>query len=171
MVGQDVPTLSSTGVAGGVQSGGSSVFANQIANRSAGVQLSVNARVTPSGVVTMTISQEVSAPQAPAAGAIQSPSFSRRNVQTQVTVQDGDTIAIGGIITESNTSSSAGIPGLHKLPIVGSVFGSRSYSKERSELIIFMTPRVIYDTNQVVEASDELRNKLRRLQKVIRQNE
>lgn len=171
MVGQDVPTLSSQGVAGGVQSGGSSVFANQIANRSAGVQLSVNARVTPSGVVTMTISQEVSAPQAPAAGAIQSPSFSRRNVQTQVTVQDGDTIAIGGIITESNTSSSAGIPGLHKLPIVGSVFGSRSYSKERSELIIFMTPRVIYDTNQVVEASDELRNKLRRLQKVIRQNE
>ena len=99
------------------------------------------------------------------------PSFSRRSVNTQVTVQDGDTIAIGGIITESNTSSSAGIPGLHKLPVVGSVFGSRSYSKERSELIIFMTPRVIFDTNQVVEASDELRNKLRRLQKVIRENE
>ena len=171
MVGQEVPTLSSQAVAGGVQSGGSSVFANTITNRNAGVTLTVNARVTPSGVVTMLINQEVSSPQAPAAGSIQSPSFSRRNVQTQVTVQDGDTIAIGGIITESNTSSSAGIPGLHKIPLVGSVFGSRSYSRERSELIIFMTPRVIYDTNQVVEASDELRNKLRRLQKVIRENE
>ena len=136
MVGQEVPTLSSQAVAGGVQSGGSSVFANTITNRNAGVTLTVNARVTPSGVVTMLINQEVSSPQAPAAGSIQSPSFSRRNVQTQVTVQDGDTIAIGGIITESNPPSSAGIPGLHKIPIVGSVFGSRSYSKERSELII-----------------------------------
>jgi general secretion pathway protein D len=170
MVGVEVPTLSATSVSP-IQSGGSSLFANQVQNRSAGVQLTVNARVTPSGVVTLFVQQEVSAPQAPAAGAIQSPSFSKRTVNTQVTLQDGDTIAIGGIITESNVSSSAGIPGLHRIPVVGSVFGSKSSNRERSELIIFMTPRVIYDTNQVMDASEELRNKLRRLQRVIRDYE
>ena len=170
MVGVEVPTLSATSVSP-IQSGGTSVFANQVQSRQAGVQLTVNARVTPAGIVTLYVQQEVSAPQAPAAGAIQSPSFSRRTVNTQVTLQDGDTIAIGGIITESNTSSSAGIPGLHRIPLVGSVFGSKSYSKERSELIIFMTPRVIYDTNHVTDASEELKNKMRKLQGIIKNYE
>jgi general secretion pathway protein D len=169
-VGQEVPTLQSQGVAGGVQQGGNSVFANTVASRSAGTRLGITARILPSGVVTLIIDQEVSAPQAPAANAaIQSPSFSTRNVQTQVTVQDGDTIAIGGIIQESNTFSTSGIPLLHRLPVVGGAFGSRSVSKERTELVIFMTPRVIYDTTEITEASDELRSRFRRLNKLIKE--
>jgi general secretion pathway protein D len=128
------------------------------------------ARVNPSGIVTLFINQEVSAPQAPAASAsIQSPSFSKRSVQTQVTVQDGDTIAIAGIINESDTWSSNGIPFLHRIPVIGAAFGNRSVSKERTELVIFMTPRVIYDTNEITEASDELKSGLKRLQKMIRE--
>ena len=167
-VGVEVPTLTAQAVTG-VQSGGSSLFANTIANRQSGVTLSITARVNPSGIVTLMINQDVSAPQAPAAGGIQSPSFSKRSVQTQVTVEDGDMIAIGGIINESNTYSTAGIPFLHRLPVVGAAFGSRSYGKERTEMIIFMSPRVIYDTNEISEASDELKNRLRRLRKYIRE--
>ncbi len=167
-VGTEVPTLTAQAVTG-VQSGGSSLFANTISNRSTGTTLNIMARVNPSGVVTLVINQEVSSPIAPAAGSIQSPSFSKRTVQTQVTVEDGDTIAIGGIILESNASSSAGIPFLHRLPGIGHAFGSRSSSKDRTELIIFMTPRVIYDTNQIAEASDEVRSRLRRLQKLIKE--
>jgi general secretion pathway protein D len=166
-VGSEVPTLASQAVTG-AQSGGNSLFANTIANRQTGTTLSITARVNPSGIVTLMINQEVSAPVAPAAGGIQSPSFSKRSVSTQVTVEDGDTIAIGGIINESNTSSSAGIPFLSRLPVLGAAFGSRSYGRERTELIIFMTPRVIYDTNEISEASEELRSRLRRLQKYIR---
>ena len=51
---------------------------------------------------------------------------------------------------------------------VGAAFGSRSYSKERTELIIFMTPRVIYDTNQIVEAGDEIRSRLRMLNRYVK---
>ncbi|MBL8227057.1 MAG: hypothetical protein JNL98_01215, partial [Bryobacterales bacterium] len=92
------------------------------------------ARVIPSGIVTLMINQEVSSPIAPpATSAIQSPSFSKRNVSTQVTVQDGDTIAIAGIIQESDTASTAGIPFLHKIPGIGALFGNRNYSKERTE--------------------------------------
>jgi general secretion pathway protein D len=167
-VGQQVPTLASQAVSS-IQQAGTSLFTNQVSNRSAGVNLSVTARVLPSGIVTLIINQEVSAPVAPAASsAIQSPSFSQRNVNTQVTLQDGDTIAIGGIITESDTFSTSGIPGLHKIPVVGNVFGSRAKSRERTELVIFMTPRVIYDTPEISEASDEIRNRFKRLNKLMK---
>jgi general secretion pathway protein D len=168
-VGQDVPTLASQALTGAQQSG-SSLFANTIQSRSSGVTLDILARVNASGIVTMVINQEVSSPVAPAASAaIQSPSFSTRTIQTQVTVQDGDTIAIGGIIKESDTYSSAGVPFLHRIPILGAAFGAKSTSKERTELVVFMTPRVIYDTNGIAEASDELKSKLKRLTKIIQE--
>ena len=167
-VGTEVPTLTAQAVTG-AQSGGNSLFANSIANRNSGVTLSITARVNPSGVVTLLINQEVSTPIPAASGAIQSPSFAKRSVQTQVTVQDGDTIAIAGIINETDTVASAGIPFLHKLPIVGTAFGNRSYSKDRTELIIFMTPRVIYDTNEITEASEELKSRLKRLNRYVKE--
>lgn len=169
-VGSEVPTLASQAVAGGIQVGGNSLFANTIQNRQTGVTLNITARVNPSGIVTLVINQDVSAPQAPAASAaIQSPSFSRRNVQTQVTVHDGDTIAIGGIINESDTYSTNGVPVLNRIPVLGGLFGNRSYSKERTELVVFMTPRVIYDTHEITEASDELRSNFKRLQRYVRE--
>ncbi|MBM3748116.1 MAG: hypothetical protein FJW34_20210, partial [Acidobacteria bacterium] len=169
-VGSEVPTLASQAVAGGIQSGGSSLFANTIQSRQTGVTLNTTARVNPSGIVTLIINQDISAPQAPAASAaIQSPSFSRRSVQTQVTVHDGDTIAIGGIINESDTYSTNGIPILNRIPGLGVLFGNKSISKERTELVVFMTPRVIYDTNQITEASDEIKSSFKRLQKYFRE--
>ena len=131
--------------------------------------LNITARVNPSGVVTLLINQEVSAPQAPDPGGIQSPSFSNRSVNTQVTVQDGDLVAIGGIISETNGSSSSGVPFLHRVPILGYAFGAKASNKERTELLIFITPRVIYDTNQLTEASDELLTNMKRLQRLIRE--
>ena len=167
-VGTQVPTLTSQAVTG-AQQAGNSLFANSISNRDTGVTLNVMARVNPSGIVTLMINQEVSAAQAPSAtAAIQSPSFSRRTVQTQITVQDGDTIAIGGIINESNGSSSAGIPVLHRLPVLGAAFGSKSRNSGRTELIIFMTPRVIYDMNHLSEASEELKSRLKQLNRYIK---
>jgi general secretion pathway protein D len=168
-VGTEVPTLTAQAVTG-AQQGGNSLFANSIQSRETGTTLHMMARVNPSGVVTMVINQEVSAPISPPQGsAIQSPSFSTRKVQTQVTVQDGDTIAIGGIIQENNGSSSSGIPGLHRIPILGAAFGSRSWTKSRTELIIFLTPRVLYDTNDVLDATEELKSNVRKLSKYMRE--
>ena len=166
-VGEDVPVLTSQAVAGGVQQGGNSLFTNTVSSRSSGVTLSILARVNSSGIVTMVINQNVSSPQAPAASSsIQSPSFQNRSFQTQVTVQDGDTVAIGGIIQESNLQSSAGVPFLHRLPGIGALFGAQSITKSRTELVVFLTPRVIYDTNQIVEATDEIRGNMRRIQRL-----
>jgi general secretion pathway protein D len=165
-VGTSVPTLSSQAVGAGVQVGGNSLFTNTVSNVSTGVTLSILARVNPSGIVTMVINQQVSDPVPPSTGAaIQSPSFSQKSVSTQVTVQDGDTVAIGGIIQETNTETSSGIPVLHKLPYIGALFGQKSISKDRSELVIFLTPRVIYDTNQIMEATEELKGEMQKLRK------
>ena len=113
--------------------------------------------------------QDVSEPQGNTTSSISSPSFSRRSFDTQVTVQDGDTIAIGGFIHETKTEDSTGVPFLHRIPILGSAFGSKSNSKARTELIIFLTPRVIYDTNQIQDATDEIKTNLKRIQKMMRE--
>jgi general secretion pathway protein D len=168
-VGEDVPTLTSQGLAGGAQSSGNSLFTNTVGSRSTGVSLSITPYVNASGVVTMLINQNVSAPQATTTSSIQSPSFATKNVQTQVTVQDGDTIALAGIISESETNSSVGIPFLSRIPVLGAAFGSKSVSKARTELIVFITPRVIYDSNQLAEASDELKAKVKGLQKLMKE--
>lgn len=167
-VGSEVPTLSSSSVSP-IQSGGTSLFANTVQNRQSGVSLNVVAHVNTSGIVTLMIAQEVSVPIAPDAdSAIQSPSFSKRTVTTQVTLQDGDTIAIGGIIQETDTNSSQGVPFLNRIPGLGAAFGSKGSTKERTELMVFMTPRVIYDTNEVTEATEEMKSQMNRLQKLIR---
>ncbi len=167
-VGDEVPTLSSQ-AASGVTSNGTSQIVQGIQNVQTGVTLNVLARVTPGGIVTLAIQQNVSSPVAPtSSSAIQSPSFTQRSFSTQVTVQDGDTIAIGGIILESDTYSTGGIPILSRIPWLGAAFGSKSVTKNRTEMVVLMTPHIIYDTNQVAEASEELKsglNKLRSLMK------
>ena len=170
-VGSQVPTLSSV-ASTGFQTGGTSVFANNIANVGTGTTLSILASVNSSGIVTMVINQQVSAPQAPAQGAaIQSPSFSNRSLSTQMTVQDGDTVAIGGIIQENHSETSSGVPFLNRIPILGAAFGSKAVHTDRTELIVFLTPRVIYDTNQLVDATDELKSNLKRVGKLMRDEE
>jgi general secretion pathway protein D len=165
-VGTQIPVLTSQ-VASPIQVGGTNTINQQISSRNTGVTLNVNARVNPSGIVTLIIGQEISRPSGAQAASSLTPSFAQQVVQTQLTVQDGDTIAIGGIIAENATDQSQGIPGLHRIPILGAAFGSRQYSRSRSEFIMFMTPHVIYDNNDLLEASDELVARLRRLRRYI----
>jgi general secretion pathway protein D len=167
-VGTTVPTLQ-----GSISSSIGGAVTNAIGSASTGIGLNITARVTPSGIVTMIINQQVSAPQptteAGSGSTIASPSFGTKSIQTQLTVQDGDTIAIGGMIQESTTSSLAGIPLLDRIPVVGGLFGTRSYTKERTELIIFLTPHVIYDSNQLLDATDELKDQIKVLRKDVQE--
>jgi general secretion pathway protein D len=166
-VGTEVPILTSQ-AASAVQQGGTSQFAQTIQNRQAGTNLQITARVTPSGIVTLVIDQDFSTPQAPASGGIQSPSFNNRSISTQITIRDGDTIAFGGIIQENELESSGGVPYLHRIPVLGAAFGSKTRTKTRSELVVFLTPRVVYDTNQMLDASDELKRKMERVLRLMR---
>jgi general secretion pathway protein D len=166
-VGTEIPTLTSSATSSASVSG-SSLYASTISMRQTGVTLSFTARVNPTGIVTLQISQEVSSPTATTYGVTSSASISNRNISTQLTMQDGDTVAIGGIISESDTWGSSGVPFLQKIPLLGMAFGSKTASKERTEMVVFLTPRVIFDSNELVDASEELMSKMKRVQKLMR---
>jgi general secretion pathway protein D len=167
-VGQEVPLLTSQGtIAGGTGSQG--LFSNTIQNRSTGIILTVTPRINSSGWVTLKINQEVSSPVAPDPGSgIQSPSIQIRSVNTQVTVMDGETIAIGGIILESRLLSKNRIPLIGDIPGLGLLFGTTTYSKTRTELIVLITPRVIENIDQASEITDELKSTLKDIKKDLR---
>jgi general secretion pathway protein D len=83
-------------------------------------------------------------------------------------VQDGDTFAIGGFITETLNEQSSGIPFLSRIPILGAAFGGKSKNTSRDELIVFFTPHVIYDTSGVADASDDLKAGLKLMKKELK---
>ena len=164
-VGTQVPSATSSGLS---LVGNSQVY-QTVGSQSTGTTLAITPLVNSSGVVTMQIDQQVSAPVpgSQVNGGL-SQSFTNRSMATQITMQDGDTIAIGGAILETKSESSGGVPFLNRLPVVGALFGSKSVSVARTELIIFLTPHVIYDTNQLVDATDEIRSNLKRVSKLMK---
>jgi len=98
----------------------------------------------------MMIDQQVSSPITPSTTGNSIAVLPEPVFRNAAHVQDGDTVAIGGFIQETYSQVSSGVPFLHRIPILGAAFGSKSISKARTELIVFLTePRVIYDTNQI----------------------
>jgi len=160
-VGAQVPVSTATTTIPG--SNGVNTVQN-ISGVSTGITLQVFAHINPSGVVTLIVNQENSS--VPPGNNSLTPTIGQQVVQTQVTTVDGGTIAIGGEISEQTQSAMSGIPLLSRIPYLGALFGT--YSHERSELILFMTPHVIRDQTELLEASNELRARVRKLQKYIK---
>jgi len=164
-VGTQIPVTTGSTV---IPSGGNVTSTSSYSSENTGITLQVNARVNSSGVVTLIINQEISNVDAAATTNAATPAFDQQVVQTQITMMDGDTIAVGGLISENYSNNSSGIPGLIRLPWIGWLFGSKSVTKERSELIMFFTPHVIFDETQLIEASDELKTRVKMLKRDIR---
>lgn len=108
--------------------------------RSANLSLNVTPTVTNDGniVMQLNISNDI-----PRSLGNSNTGISNRNITTQVVAESGATIAIGGIFTSTESSSEGGIPFMRKLPIIGALFGNESRTNERTELFIFVTPRVL----------------------------
>ncbi len=170
-VGATVPTLTSQGFTGAQQQGGGSIFTNGVSNVDTGVILQVTPRINAGGLVTLQISQEVSVPGKPPTDAIQSPTIQKRTVSTQVTIQDGETIALGGIIQETNTVSKSRIPLLGDIPYLGAFFGNTTTTHDRTELIVLLTPHVVRDMNEAFDVTEELKHKLKGLRQMMRQEQ
>ena len=169
-VGSQIPILTSQGVVPG-GTGGSSLFSNTIQNRNTGVILNVTPRINAGGWVTLEVEQEVSSPGPPPVGGIQSPSINIRSVTTQVTIKNAQTIAIGGIISETKGRSRTGVPLLSRIPGLGLLFGSTSRKTSRTELIALITPHVIEDIEQASDLTDALKSTLKELKKELRKAE
>jgi general secretion pathway protein D len=133
---------------------------NSIEYRDTGVILTITPRVNASGLVMLDISQEVSEVSNTTTSTLDSPTISQRRINSTVAVADGQAIALGGLITDNSTRSKNGIPVLQDIPLLGSLFGTRSNTATRSELVVLITPHVIRDRAAGRAVTDELQRKL-----------
>jgi general secretion pathway protein D len=79
---------------------------------------------------------------------------------SSIAVKDGETIALGGLIKDSDTQEKTGIPWLNEIPGLGFLFGATNNEHDRTELIVLLTPRVIRNAQDVKTITDELREKI-----------
>ncbi len=80
-------------------------------------------------------------------------------------------MVLGGLIQNTKTSGSQGVPLLSKIPFIGALFGTQTYSMRRTELVILITPVVINNTDDARAATEELRKKLPALESLLPQAE
>jgi general secretion pathway protein D len=161
-VGDKVPAqLGSTSVpiAGGAN-GASIAQSNTIQYIDTGVSLEVTPRVNSNGMVIMDILQKVSSAVNTTTGVNTSPTINNKEIESTVAVKDGETIALGGLIRNSNENVKAGFPLLHEIPIIGPLFGSTTRNEDRTELVVLITPRVVKTKQDSRIVSDEFKRKL-----------
>lgn len=118
-----------------------------------GVTLDVKPRVNPGGLVYLDIQQEVSVPGPAAPGA--NPPINQRLIQTQVAVQSGETLLLGGLIQDNQTTNQTGLPLISKVPFLRNLFGNTTNSNDRTELIVLITPRVIRNSDEGRQVTQE----------------
>jgi general secretion pathway protein D len=133
---------------------------NSIAMQDTGVILSVTPRINESGRVQLEIEQEVSAVVKTTTSNIDSPTIQQRRVMTTVVVNDGEVLALGGMIQDQASRTSSQIPILGDLPVLGAMFSDRNSSVKKTELIILITPRVVRDGAESRLVSEEYRRKM-----------
>jgi general secretion pathway protein D len=167
-VGADIPVPTTSAIAAGVQSGGNSVFTQTIAFRSVGVLMRVRPLIGDGGTLTLEVSQEVSDAQPNTTDTIAAPVIGKSSVNSVIVLQDNETIAIGGFIRENKELDRSRLPLLGRIPGVGVLFGNTSNTSARTELVVLITPHVIRTREDLESSSDEMKAKLREVQKLVK---
>jgi general secretion pathway protein D len=106
------------------------------------------------------VEQEVSNVSGDSLTGILTPTISIRKIRSTVAVQSGQTVALGGLISERRNDDSTGLPGLSRAPVIGGLFGTKDQGVTRTELIVFITPRVIGSAEDARDVTKELRSRL-----------
>jgi type IV pilus assembly protein PilQ len=113
---------------------------------SVGIQLTVTPTINADGRITLLVNPTVSQPSATAPSAVGgAPGIDSRTAQTTVLIRDGETIVIGGLISDQVQETVAKIPILGDIPLLGALFRSKHKSRTRTELLIFVTPKILAD--------------------------
>jgi general secretion pathway protein D len=159
LVGESIPILTSTSTF--LQTSAvAPTTANTVQYRDVGKILTVLPQVNSKGLVNLQIRQEVSAVQSPVFGNTNSPSFSTREAETTMVVQDGGTVIIGGIIDDSVNSGRQGVPYLMDVPVLGHLFRSDTDATMRTELLITISPSVIHNRDEAREVTDQFTDRI-----------
>ncbi|KAF1706066.1 type II secretion system secretin GspD [Pseudoxanthomonas sacheonensis] len=137
---------------------------SQVQYLDTGVILKVRPRITKDGMVFLDIVQEVSSPGTVAADAQGNVRIDTRRLKTEAAIQSGDTVMLAGLIKDSVDNGSSGVPFLSKIPVLGSLFGTKSQNTERTETIVLITPTIIRNPQEARDLTDEYGQKFRALE-------
>jgi len=163
-VGDRVPIITAQAVS---TISGDAPIVNSVEYEDTGVILKVTPRVNRGGMVMMDISQEVSAVSDTSASPVPSPTIQQRKITSSVAVQDGETVVLGGLISDNRNRSKNGVPFLQDVPLLGNLFRDTSDNNHRTELMVLITPHVVDDIKKARKVTDELRRKLPAVQSVL----
>lgn len=122
------------------------------------LELEVTPHVTNDGTVLLKIHVQKSAPDFSNRGGQGDPSIKKKQAETEVLVKDGDTSVIGGILTRETAESRSQVPFLSRIPILGHLFREHSSRDTRSELLVFITPRIINREESKLMADSVVQN-------------
>jgi len=124
--------------------------------KNTGVILEVTPRITGDDSVTLLVAQEVSSVARTTTSGIDSPTIQQRRFDSSLLLKSGGTVALGGLISTSNTNGDTGIPLLSRLPGVGALFKTDTREKRRTELIVLLTARILPDGETSAQVSADL---------------
>jgi general secretion pathway protein D len=156
LVGSEVPFSQST------RTGLTEVVDRIVQFRNVGTQLTIIPRINQDGYVSVRLLQEVSAlTNQTLEAALNAPIITVREAETSAIVRDGHTIVIGGLIADTQDRVESGVPILKDIPLLGLVFKSTSNRNSRTELAIFVTPKVVYSDEDAARVLQEERARLR----------
>ncbi len=146
-VGQDIPVLTSQRAANNQNGTGATDILQSIDYRSTGVLMTIEPIVFSDNRIDLTISQEVSSEVDTTNSTISSPTISNRSLSTQLSLEDGETAVMGGLIQRSFTTDEKGVPFLKDIPVIGQLFSSDGQSSDDTELVILITAYVLRGQN------------------------
>ncbi len=147
---------------GGTQPGTPSTF-SQVQYLDVGTILKVRPRVTKDGMVFLDIVQEVSSPGS-ATNINGNITINTRRLKTEAAIQSGETVMLAGLISDGVTHSASGVPGLSRIPVIGSLFGTQGSKTDRSEVIVLLTPTIIHNPQEARDLTDEYGRRFRALE-------
>jgi len=133
---------------------------NSINMVNTGVILKVLPHVHPNGSIQLEIEQEISNVVDPTQQTL-TPTISQRRVHSTVAVTTGQTVMLGGLISESENNTKSGIPGLNEIKYLGDLFGNTTKDKQRQEIVIFIKPQLIRNGVDARDVAEEFRRRLR----------
>jgi general secretion pathway protein D len=134
---------------------------NTIDYRNTGVILRVAPRINVNGNVLLNIEQEISNIADNINATTLTPTISQRKVKSSVAVTSGQSVLLGGLISEIQDRSRQGIPLVEEIPILGEAFARNTRTTRRTELVIFIQPQIIRDSVDAYKVAEELRTKLK----------
>jgi general secretion pathway protein D len=157
-VGDQVPVVTQTAVS---TIDPDAPIVNSVELRDTGVILKVTPRVNEGGRVMLDIEQEVSDVVETRTSGIDSPTIQQRKIKTSVAVDNGETIALGGLIRDKVTDGETKVPLLGDIPAIGELFRSTTQRNERTELVVLITPRVVGGADDARRITQELTDRMR----------